>query len=220
MFCSAKCLNEANEKFHLLECDFSCDCFWEFFTISVQAAFRTFLAAINICGGSFDHLNDFILKEKNTKCTVFDYDVKDTMFRKNILLAMNSLCTNEDERPFVEKLRKVIVCVILCDFLLKNSSLKSVLETDGHEYFFVKFMYKHIQIAESNYHELYALSPSKIHQENEQFGVGSYPFASLLNHSCAPNIFRLTFDGLNYIIVSRPIGKGEQLFDNYGYKIQ
>ena len=216
MFCSTNCINEANEKFHLFECDFLFGGFGEFFTISVRAALQTFLMALHTFGGSLDLLKDFLLEKKYSSSTIFDLDIRDSMYMKNLFFTMNSLCTNEEKRSTVEKFRRVIISSIICDFLTKHSILKNVLTSSSDARFFMKFMYKHTLIAESNYHELYALSPSKLHQDNEQFGIGSFPFASLLNHSCAPNLFRMTFDGCNYIIVSRPIKKGEQLFDNYG----
>lgn len=216
MFCSTECTNEANQKFHQVECDFLCDGFGEFFTISVRAAFRTFLEALHVFGGSFDRLKDFYIKKNNSRSTIFDLDIKDSTYRQSLFLAINSLCTNEKKRTTVEKFRKAVVSAILCNFLIGHSKLNNILRTDENARFFMKFIYKHTQLAESNYHELYALSPTNLHQENEQFGVGSFPFASLLNHSCAPNVFRMTFDGFNYIIVSRPIKKGEQLFDSYG----
>lgn len=214
MFCSTECVNEASEKFHQVECEFSCNGFGEFFTTSARAALRTFLVTLHTFGGSLDRLR--ALMKNDSSLTIFDLDIQALTFKESLFIAINSLCTNEGKRPAVENFRKAIVSVILCNFLCKHSRLRSVLKTKNDEIFFMEFIYKHTLIAESNYHELYALSPTKAHQENEQFGVGGFPFASLLNHSCAPNVFRLTFDGFNYIIVSRPIGKGEQLFDNYG----
>lgn len=47
-------------------------------------------------------------------------------------------------------------------------------------------------------------------------GNGCYLFCSLLNHSCAPNVQRLNVANDKIaVIVSRPIRKGEQLFDSY-----
>lgn len=215
MFCSTNCMKEANEKFHQFECDFSSDTFGRFFSIAVRSAVRVFLEVLHSFGGSFEELEKFFV-ENNSDTTVFDVDVEKEMYKRHLSLAVNSLCTNETQRSEVEKFRRAIVCTLLCDYLNKHSNLKRILADDCNARFFMKFMYRQSQIAESNYHELYALSPQKFFQENEQYGVGCFPFASLLNHSCSPNVFRLTHDGFNYIITSRCIKKDDQVFDNYG----
>lgn len=217
MFCSKKCMNEASKKFHNIECDFNIGGFGTFYNVAIRASLRAFLVALSIFDGSINELKQFMnSNETAPDVTVFDVDMGDGMFMKQLLLAMNSLCTNAEKRSSVELFRRAIACTILCDFLGKHSQLSVVLSDEDNAIFFMKFISKHSLIAESNYHELYALSPHTSHQVNEQFGVGGFPFSSLLNHSCSPNVLRLTFDGSNYIIVSRKIEKGNQIFDNYG----
>lgn len=216
MFCSEKCLIEANEKFHKFECDFP-NGFETFLTIAVRASLRTFFEALNIFNGSLDNLN-LMLANKNPDFTIFDVDMEDVMYKQQLFTALHTLSTNLDRRSVIEKFRRAIVCSILGDFFQKHSRLSSTLSSGEKNKFLMSFLYQHTQIAESNFHELYALSPHTSHQENEQFGVGSFPFCSLLNHSCAPNVIRLTFDGYNHIVVSRRIMKGEQIFDNYGWE--
>lgn len=204
-------MDEANKKFHKLECDFAGQAFDIFFTISVKSALRTFLEAVHICGGSVEELNHFLKKhEDSTENSTLESS------QRKILLALEMLTTNEGQRHVVDKFRKISACAILTDFLLKHSKLADLLHKNNNAKFFKKFLYKHIQIAETNYHELYALSPERRHQENEQFGVASFPFSSLLSHSCCPNVMRFTYDARNCIIVSRDIEEGEQIFDNYG----
>lgn len=58
-----------------------------------------------------------------------------------------------------------------------------------------------------------ALQPSAYQQ---LIGNGFYLLCSLFNHSCVPNIQRLNvINDKIVVIVSRPIRKGEQLFDSY-----
>ena len=51
----------------------------------------------------------------------------------------------------------------------------------------------------------------------EKYGVGIFPFMSLLNHSCYPNVNTITVDNKFVLTVSRPIKAGEQIFITYGY---
>lgn len=208
-------MGEANKKFHKFECDYP-NGFETFLTIAVRASLRTFYEALNIFDDSLESLRDFVIRSENSEATIFDADINNVTYKKQIFSAVDTLSTNEESRSTVDKFRRAIVCSILSDFFQKNSRLSDTLNCVEKNKFFMSFVYKHTQVAESNFHELYALSPQTSHQENEQFGVGSFPFCSLLNHSCSPNVFRLTFDGLNYIVASRRIMKGEQIFDNYG----
>lgn len=47
------------------------------------------------------------------------------------------------------------------------------------------------------------------------YGSGICLFASLFNHSCIPNIERITYDDKQVFFVGRPIKAGEQLFVDY-----
>lgn len=48
-------------------------------------------------------------------------------------------------------------------------------------------------------------------------GSAVYPFCSLLNHSCAPNILRVSTGSRTVLVALRVVEIGEQLFDNYGF---
>lgn len=205
-------MDEANKKFHNLECDFAGNSFDIFFSISIKSALRTFIEALIIFEGSVEKLKNYLEQSGNEE-TSTENNLKSS-HRKNLLKAVNNLTTNESRRHAVDKFRKMSACAILSDFLQKHSKFNEILQNSSNAQFFGNFMYKHIQIAETNYHELYALSGRCC--QNEQFGVASFPFSSLLSHSCCPNVIRLTFDARNYIIVSRNIEAGEQIFDNYG----
>ena len=53
--------------------------------------------------------------------------------------------------------------------------------------------------------------------ESEIVGSGVFPFMSLLNHSCYPNVDTTGVDNKFVLTVSRPIKAGEQIFVSYGY---
>lgn len=218
MFCSQKCLQVANKNFHQFECNLSNILTGLFFTNAARTAVRMFLEALVMFKGSFVKLEAFIKKNRSPDFTTFDLDTTQgpAEFKKRLFIAIDSLCTNEEKRSSIEKFRRVTVSIVITDFLEKHSKLSMQLKDDTTRKFLIGFLYKHIQIAESNYHELYALSPELQLQNNEEYGVGCFPFSSLLNHSCAPNVLRLTFDARNYVIISRNIAPGEQIFDNYG----
>lgn len=51
--------------------------------------------------------------------------------------------------------------------------------------------------------------------QNIFFGKGYYPFASLLNHSCSPNVIRVAYKKQLAVVALRFIKPGEQLLDSY-----
>lgn len=78
---------------------------------------------------------------------------------------------------------------------------------------FAELLIHFYQSCETNFHRF----------ELERFlsreftGVGAYPMASLLNHSCAPNVMRVMhYNCQQSVVAIRVIQAGEQLFDCYG----
>lgn len=49
-------------------------------------------------------------------------------------------------------------------------------------------------------------------------GGGIFPFASLLNHSCYPNVAQVIVEGKLVFVVARPVKAGEQILVSYGPK--
>lgn len=54
-----------------------------------------------------------------------------------------------------------------------------------------------------------------IDYELRHFATAMYPFACVINHSCAPNICWFNVDGRLICKVISPIAKGEQIFRSY-----
>lgn len=220
MFCSENCKWMASKKFHFIECDFV-ECWQMLFTKVIQTTFRTFCEAMFICDGSIVKLEKFLTDEMEFGSTIFDFDfskndVEDVNSRKKLFRAVHNLVTNEVNRGFIDDFHRSGSCAILYDFCSKYTPLRDTIKMKQHWDLFNRFIYKHSQIAALNFHELYALAANTLEQENVQFGSGSFPFCSLINHSCAPNLMRITFDCSNYVIILRKILKGGQLFDSYG----
>ncbi|XP_049772881.1 uncharacterized protein LOC126160714 [Schistocerca cancellata] len=85
---------------------------------------------------------------------------------------------------------------------------------------------RHLQNLPCNAHEVSEfIHISAVTQNKEKFdldmieiGAAAYSFLSLINHSCDPNVVRNSHCGSTAVLrVIKPIKKGEQVFDNYGY---
>lgn len=182
-------------------------------------AIRTFFVALTLFEGSVENLEEF-LKGNSDFCTVFDHGSSASMEQK--LLEVNSLITNDDIKVDEE---------IFEQLFLSSPVLKDM--WFSHQQFIGTFLKKQFRIGTMNYHEIYAWSLKKggfsdddVNEFKGQLayrrgvvstGNGSYPFSSLINHSCTPNVTRIFIDDKIVLVVLIPINKGEQVFDNYGY---
>ena len=78
---------------------------------------------------------------------------------------------------------------------------------------------KCLQSYPCNAHEISELQirPDFRYSANEDIGAGVYPFLSLVNHSCNPNVVRHSVGHVTVLRVLRSIRSGQELLDNYGY---
>lgn len=215
MFCSEDCAKLGNEKFHKYECEVV-DRLNTVATKIIRIAVRTFFEALHVCSGDVQELKSLIEENRTSSRTLFDLD--NPMDRRNALLAIDALASNESERNIVDLFQRSGVVAIISDLFLEHTTLKNLLSSGEDQNFFNCFIFKQTQIAACNYHGIYNGVNKKDDLElNPQYGSGSFPFCSLINHSCAPNVVRVISDCKNYVVINRPIPAGGQLFDNYGY---
>lgn len=218
MFCQ-QCHGSLSKGLHRFECPLTKVIFYSGFTSSVQMAFKTFFAALSLFDGSIEQLEKFF-SENNEQRTVFD--CTDSSDRRQKMLAVHSLI-------FSEKIE--VKEDIFEDMFQLTPELRRMWSTNGQ--FIKKFLTKQKQIGTMNYHEIYEWPLKKgglPDDELDEFkgslaykrgaiatGNGSYPFISLINHGCSPNVCRFYSDARAVLVVIRPVDKGEQIFDNYGY---
>lgn len=218
MFCSPDCAKLSFENFHKFECPLMELVQSSLLSSTMQMALRTFFVAITLFDGSVENLERF-LNENHRSTTIFDGTFDDN---KQKLLAVNSFTFDE----------KIVVNEAIFEEIFNVSSgLKSLWST--HSQFIRNFLRKQTQIATMNYHEIYSWPLKKgglPDDDVDEFkgslaykrgviatGNGSYPFRALLNHHCSPNVSKIFMNDKIVMIVQRPIEKGDQIFDNYGY---
>lgn len=215
MFCSDDCAKMGNERFHKFECSII-DKLNVLGTKILRIAVRTFFDALETCGGDLKDLKELINENRGSSRTVFDFEFP--MKRKNVLQAIDALATNEGDRTHADLFQRSGIVAIISNLFLKHTALQDLLTTDDDRDFFNSFIFKQTQIAACNYHGIfYGVVRQSELDSNPQYGSGSFPFCSLINHSCAPNLVRVTFGCKNYVVINRPIKAGGQLFDNYGF---
>lgn len=215
MFCSDDCAKIGTEKFHKYECAII-DKLNTLSTKILRIAIRTFFEALDACDGNVEELKSLVEENFGSGRTVFDFD--EPLSRRNILMSIDALQTNESGRYTADLFQRSGIVAIVTDLFLTHSPLKDFLVSEDDQDFFRCFVFKQTQTAACNYHGLYNGIARKSEVEaNPQYGSGSYPFCSLINHSCAPNLVRLSESGINLVVINRPIPAGGQLFDNYGF---
>jgi hypothetical protein len=198
MFCSQECMKIGRKRFHEFECKI------ELNIESESDIFQMIHRMVFESVGMFENveaLKDFMeTKNLQTQKTIFDFDLstqnddeRDIIF----LLAINSsLQRNSMPKELNELMERH--CVFMMSIMEAN---------EEHKQFLSDFMKQQMEILITNTFGLV---------ENEkEIGSGIFPFASFFNHSCAPNVARITVDGQLIFIVLRPIEKNRQLFVCY-----
>lgn len=215
MFCSDDCARVGTKKFHKYECPII-DKLNALSTKILRISIRTFFEAVDVCRGNIEELKSLVEENCGSEKTVFD--LNGLMTRRNVLIAVDALQTNERSRTTADLFQRSGIVAIISQLFLDHTPLKELLATEDDQDFFRCFVFKQTQIAGCNYHGLYNGIVRKAEvEQNPQYASGSFPFCSLINHSCAPNIIRVTENGINRVVVNRPIPAGGQLFDNYGF---
>ncbi|KAJ6643601.1 SET and MYND domain-containing protein 4 [Pseudolycoriella hygida] len=213
MFCSQNCYDEAHKSFHQFECpiiDFIHETCNRTQLIALRSALYAFTSYDSIA-----ELKEVLSNIENIEVTAFSCQYPTTC-KKEQFLKILSFPTKQAERSTEELLAVAAVASALYDQLIERTMLKSLLPNDDDRNVLLELLFRFLQIARMYFHTL-SLS-------NRQYGtpqggvIGStvLPFCSLINHSCSPNIIRISFGTKMVVFVLRNIRKGEQLFDNYG----
>lgn len=195
VFCSEDCRGLAAEEFHEHECKSihrrTKD---DGFLLMLE---RSLFKVLSICG-NLEKLEQ-LMRVNQSSMTVFDLDMNENPQELNLKLifACHSL---EAEVPSVEDFKFVN------EFVDHHEVFKTVWKTDNERDFLINFILKFIGILSRNSFTLHWSSHA------DEIGCGIFPFASLINHSCSPNLFRACVNGSIAFVVRRPIEEDEQLF--------
>lgn len=194
MFCSKTCMTFA-DRFHKLEChdvDLSTDEESSIFQMNHRVVFEAMGIFTKI-----EKLQSFLEDHSQPK-TIFDLNLAkcdENLKEKNLLIAVNSLQRNEipeGMEPLMDQHVKL---------------MQSITKNQKHQKFLENFMRKQMEIIITN--------TFGIGKSGQEIGSGIFPLVSLFNHSCAPNLTRVTVDNKLVFITTRPVAKNQQLFVCY-----
>lgn len=205
MFCSEDCALESNASYHGFECKLN-EYFIEKFSITYLIAIRMTIRAFQ----SFDcaaKLLEFIQEYGDVKSNVFaPLTAPGLSPDQQSFHQIYSLETNESKRQTKDLFKLYEFSALASHQLVRHTRFKELCPTDQEKSLLMELLVRFGQISSTNSYCF----------DNEYYSAGIYPFCSLLNHSCAPNIKRFGIGKKIVVMALRPILADEQIFDNYG----
>lgn len=193
VLCSRECKVRSWEAFHRHECS-TIDSLTDDdgFLLMIQ---RSFFRALNICGNA-GNLQKLI--EQNHEMNIFDVNASsDTQ----LILA----CFHLEAAPATAD--EIKFATIFIDHL------KNIWKKRQQRNFLINFVTRMIGILNRNSFTMDW--DSTFVPSTSSSGCGIFPFTSLLNHSCSPNLQRIFVNDKIVLVARRPIEAGEQLFICY-----
>ncbi|KAF5302587.1 hypothetical protein FQA39_LY10205 [Lamprigera yunnana] len=195
LFCNEGCKRSAWESYHKHECPILS-------TLLDLDVNKLTLLALKIC----------ILvdgKGIGSDCALIESKYKSQNYTE-----IHNLIANTHLRPTSDLFDRSVTAAVIFELVQENSSL--FVDAAGKDAF-KELLLLHIQIAASNFHEISETVNNDSFYQLDEHGSGAYSFLSLINHSCCPNVIRHCYGTTIVLRTLRPIRKGEQLYDNYGY---
>lgn len=213
MFCSQSCYDEAHKSFHQFECpiiDFIHETCNRTQLIALRSALNAFTSY-----DSIDELKKVMSNIENIEVTAFSCEYPTTS-KKEQFLKILSFPTKQAERSTEDLLGVAAVASALYDQLMERTNLKLLLSNEDDQNLLMELLFRFLQVARMYFHTLSLSNRQYRTPQGGVIGSAIFPFCSLINHSCSPNIIRIPFGTKIVVFVLRNIKKGEQLFDNYG----
>ncbi|XP_053680910.1 SET and MYND domain-containing protein 4 [Anopheles nili] len=218
MYCSEECMEKAHAQYHRYECPIIRD-LWRIFTKIPVLAVRTVISAIAAFGHNLSAMKDYLEELNESQVNAFTMDWR-TATPQDIYSTVHVLESNHAVRDGKDREHRRFFAYIALSMLMDRTELGPVCDENPEiQEMLFDLLERHMQTCPVNMHSLYYMDyhPKRKEYDMEKYASGCFPLLSMLNHSCAPNMTRLTLpDGRCAVIISRPIPEGGQLYDNYG----
>lgn len=214
MFCNETCRDKAYKTFHRFECN-QIDGYYDMFNKIHISALRTVLKVFSDTD-QLHKIKQFIDSDESKTATPFTINYDDDSISEQYK-SVHTLVTNESKRPVADLFNRSIVAAMIC-FLIKSNEIIVDIFTDepSNMILFYDLLYIHLQTSPTNFHSI-DIAEIKNYDGDLSYSAGVYPFCSMINHACAPNVIRCGLkNNMIGLFVFRKISKNKQLFDNYG----
>ncbi|XP_046407225.1 SET and MYND domain-containing protein 4-like [Ischnura elegans] len=231
MFCSEKCQEMSWNLYHEKECSIL------FYVLKLDMGKMAHLAlriVLQLEFSSLKNLIESINENPYSKCLREKGFSENGKYISSDYTAIYHLEGHSGMRYISDLFKRTCMayCLVCC---IKKSHVIFSPKDDfpEMEMLYGELILRHLQNLPCNAHEVSELlvekwRPSKTAGSNGsntplassliEIGAAAYAFLSLINHSCDPNVVRHSYDGSIAVLRAiRPIRKGEQVLDNYGY---
>lgn len=216
MFCNSKCMTDALESFHGIECPILGYVASELdsWPLAIRLSIRAFLSF-----DSVPKLIQFMDKYRTIKSTVFTPLPNDLTKDQILLHQICSLENNEAHMSSNALFDLYVSTSNVFNILMKFTRFNEICATDENTVnaaatsILIELLYSFHLIVKGNAHGMIQLSAG---ESNISYASGIFPFCSMLNHSCILNVERFYKNKQMVMVAVRSIKAGEQIFDNYG----
>lgn len=187
-FCSTSCQTKHWNNYHKFECEHfeEIDSDDNYLLLMNRMLFKS----IAVCG-SLSNLN-LLIESVDNMLTIFTTCCNSKSIEKVILVCCFNLeCGNvKDDFEFI-------------DYCIDSPFLKQFVQTEKEEAIMKNIILKILGILNRN--------SFTVSYKGTRAGA-IYPFGSLINHSCSPNVDKINFGSKSVYVCNQPIAKNNQLF--------
>lgn len=225
LYCSKECRKNAWKHYHSLECSLMPTLVHMEFTKLELLALRTVIKARND-HSCWDSLFQTIQEADANINTEFRGHVNvngQWIYDSRYYTSIHTLASNIERRSISDIFQKSVTAAVFLHLLETKTDFLKENEKDSQQIrnCVAGMLLLHIMTSPTNMHGLSTNIQNDTGNYVDEVSFASAPYAyhSLLNHSCAPNVVRFgkLGSGMMTLFALRPIKKGMQLFDNYGY---
>lgn len=211
MYCGPKCMSEAS-KLHAFECPII-DYMYEHCNSKQLCLLRATIEAF-LCFDSVEQLSQFITKYGTIKSNILSPGSQDTKITpaQRMFHNLYSLKRHHDDRKEGDQYRFAIFGAIAYHQLIRYTPFAKMCQTKDEKSLLINLLIHFYEVCAINECDL----DNKIVNVSDEYGSGTYPFHSLINHSCAPNVYRAFSDDKCIIIALQPIKANAEILDTYG----
>jgi tetratricopeptide (TPR) repeat protein len=217
MYCREECEGEAWQKFHKHECGILHN-FTEPFNSDARRKLHYFFEAFSLYNEDIQRVFSTV-KETPKNYTIFDFTLRlgtKVEVKKKQFMAFEALKKTYFNRLFGKFFKNDCASNIAKTAHIYKSAQKFMHNMEQHD---VQVIYSIIAKLYSPPRVYYReLSSTIKSQFDRKVGEGFYQFSSLIACNTVPNVVALNLNGKIYVIVIRPIKKGEKLLQNLRHK--
>ncbi|CAK9806895.1 SET and MYND domain-containing protein 4 [Anthophora quadrimaculata] len=205
-YCNENCLTEAWSSYHCWECPGSQMELWKEIGIGHLALKVLLTCATTTDVTKFNEIQNLVTNfDKVSMDDLTVYGITAIMLTTYLLEYTNFFKTNNLEECLVNK------------FLNNSFNSNFNILTDNDKQLYVSsLLLRYILQLIGNGHAITKSSTNDSSMNQDIVATGIYPSASMMNHSCDPNIINIFVDQYLIVRASRDITKHEEVFNCYG----